>query len=203
MKNSKTYLGGAEVKHKIQIDVGETFNDFLLAHEDGTTQIYKVLSAPDDPSIGLIKGREEMARDRNSPLQKFIKEVDIIVHGTTVMTNAVFNYPGGAKTGLVTIRRARDALEVRRASARSSTTIVSRMPTPSFRDILATLWRSGSTAKGMNCPDGKLIIQSRKRSSKESPMERSFMRLQSSSSIDRAPFLEFLELFFPIEVQFF
>lgn len=101
------------MKYKIGIDVGGTFTDFLLAREDGTTQIYKVLSTPEDPSIGLMNGLEEMAKDRNISLQEFIKNVDTIVHGTTVTTNAVLTYRG-AKTGLLTTKGLRDTLEMRR-----------------------------------------------------------------------------------------
>jgi len=101
------------MRHKIGIDVGGTFTDFLLAHEDGTAQIYKVLSTPDDPSVGLMNGLEQMARDRDIPLEKFIKEVETIVHGTTVTTNAVLTYRG-AKTGLLTTNGVRDTLEMRR-----------------------------------------------------------------------------------------
>ncbi len=98
---------------KIGIDVGGTFTDFLLAADDGTSDIYKVLSTPDDPSIGLMNGLKEMAEKRNKPLIEFIKDVDTIVHGTTVTTNAVLTYKG-AKTGLLTTKGLRDALEMRR-----------------------------------------------------------------------------------------
>jgi N-methylhydantoinase A len=101
------------MKYKIGIDVGGTFTDFLLAHEDGTSEIYKVLSTPDDPSVGLMNGLREMAKDRGISLDEFIKEVETIVHGTTVTTNAVLTYRG-AKTGLLTTKGVRDALEMRR-----------------------------------------------------------------------------------------
>lgn len=101
------------MRYKIGIDVGGTFTDFLLAHEDGRTQIYKVLSTPDDPSIGLMNGLQEMAKDRNISLEEFIRDVETIVHGTTVTTNAVLTYRG-AKTGLLTTKGVRDALEMRR-----------------------------------------------------------------------------------------
>jgi N-methylhydantoinase A len=101
------------VRYNMGIDVGGTFTDFLLTHEDGTAQIYKVLSTPDDPSIGLMNGLKEMARDRNITVQEFIQDVDTIVHGTTVTTNAVLTYRG-AKTGLLTTKGHRDALEMRR-----------------------------------------------------------------------------------------
>jgi N-methylhydantoinase A len=101
------------VKYKIGIDVGGTFTDFLLTSDDGRSEIYKVLSTPDDPSIGLMEGLAEMAKARNISLKEFIKYVQTVVHGTTVTTNAVLTRRG-AKTGLLTTKGLRDALEMRR-----------------------------------------------------------------------------------------
>ncbi|MFH1423045.1 MAG: hydantoinase/oxoprolinase family protein, partial [Planctomycetota bacterium] len=98
---------------RIGIDVGGTFTDFLLTLDDGTAEIYKVLTTPDDPSIGTMNGIGEMARDRNLSVKEFLKNVEAIVHGTTVTTNAVLTY-GGAKTALLTTKGVRDALEMRR-----------------------------------------------------------------------------------------
>ena len=99
--------------YKIGIDVGGTFTDFLLTSEDGSSEIYKVLSTPEDPSIGLMNGLSEMAKAKNTSLREFIKDVTTIVHGTTVTTNAVLTRRG-AKTGLLTTKGLRDALEMRR-----------------------------------------------------------------------------------------
>lgn len=98
---------------KIGIDVGGTFTDFLLISDNGQSEIYKVLSTPNDPSIGVMNGLKEMAKSKSLPLKEFIKKVQIIVHGTTVTTNAVLTYKG-AKTGLITTKGFRDALEMRR-----------------------------------------------------------------------------------------
>jgi N-methylhydantoinase A len=100
-------------KYKIGIDVGGTFTDFLLTSQDGASEIYKVLSTPEDPSMGLLNGLSEMAEAHDVPLRKFIKKVTTIVHGTTVTTNAVLTRRG-AKTGLLTTKGLRDALEMRR-----------------------------------------------------------------------------------------
>lgn len=97
---------------KIGIDVGGTFTDFLLIDHD-KSEIYKVPTTPTDPSIGLMNGLQEMAQTRNVSLEEFIKQVETIVHGTTVTTNAVLTYTG-AKTGLLTTKGLRDALEMRR-----------------------------------------------------------------------------------------
>ncbi|MDH4258091.1 MAG: hydantoinase/oxoprolinase family protein, partial [Candidatus Aminicenantes bacterium] len=99
--------------YRIGIDVGGTFTDFLLTSEEGSSEIYKVLSTPDDPSIGLMNGLSEMAKARTTSLGEFIKNVQTIVHGTTVTTNAVLTRKG-AKTGLLTTKGLRDALEMRR-----------------------------------------------------------------------------------------
>jgi N-methylhydantoinase A len=101
------------MEYKIGIDVGGTFTDFLLTSKDRSSEIYKVLSTPDDPSIGLMNGLEEMAKVRNISLREFIKDVETIVHGTTVTTNAVLTRRG-ARTGLLTTKGLRDALEMRR-----------------------------------------------------------------------------------------
>ncbi len=99
--------------YKIGIDVGGTFTDFLLTRDDGSSAIYKVLSTPKDPSIATVQGIEEMARDRGLTAEQFLSEVTTIVHGTTVTTNATLTY-SGARTGLLTTRGLRDALEMRR-----------------------------------------------------------------------------------------
>ena len=101
------------MKYKIGIDVGGTFTDFLLAFDDESSRIYKVLSTPQDPSLATIVGLNEMAADLDLSLQAFLQNVSVIVHGTTVTTNAVLTY-SGAKTGLLTTRGLRDSLEMRR-----------------------------------------------------------------------------------------
>ena len=98
---------------KIGIDVGGTFTDFLLAFDDGSSKIYKVLSTPQDPSIGTLNGLKEMASDQQLSLEEFLGHVSVIVHGTTVTTNAVLTYTG-AKTALLTTKGLRDTLEMRR-----------------------------------------------------------------------------------------
>ena len=99
--------------YKIGIDVGGTFTDFLLAFEDGSSKIYKVLSTPRDPSIATLSGLKEMASDLGLNLQEFLTDVDVIVHGTTVTTNAVLTH-SGAKTALLTTDGLRDTVEMRR-----------------------------------------------------------------------------------------
>jgi len=98
---------------KIGIDVGGTFTDFLLTSAEGSSKVYKVLSTPGDPSLATMTGLEEMASDHMMSPEAFMHAVEVIVHGTTVTTNAVLTY-GGAKTALLTTKGFRDTLEMRR-----------------------------------------------------------------------------------------
>lgn len=99
--------------YKIGIDVGGTFTDFMLSLDEGVAETYKTLTTPEDPSIGLFNGLQEMADAHKMPLKGFLKRVGTIVHGTTVTTNAVLT-GSGARTGLLTTKGLRDALEMRR-----------------------------------------------------------------------------------------
>jgi len=101
------------MNYKLGIDVGGTFTDFIAVTETGETTIYKILSTPEDPSIGVLKGIPELAKINNLNLDEFVKSVDTIVHGTTVSTNALLTLKG-AKTALITTKGFRDALEMRR-----------------------------------------------------------------------------------------
>jgi hypothetical protein len=62
------------MSYKIGIDVGGTFTDFLLTRGDGSSEIYKVLSTPRNPSIATVKGLEEMAAERKLSLEQFLKQ---------------------------------------------------------------------------------------------------------------------------------
>ena len=98
---------------KIGIDVGGTFTDFLLMGPRGKTTVHKELSTAFDPSLAVMSGLGALAQAQSLPLDRFVREIEIIVHGTTVTTNAVLTGKA-ARTGLITTRGFRDALQMRR-----------------------------------------------------------------------------------------
>ncbi|MGQ0653779.1 MAG: hydantoinase/oxoprolinase family protein [Betaproteobacteria bacterium] len=98
---------------KIGVDVGGTFTDFLLMGARGRTWAHKELSTPAEPSIAVLRGLAALAASQNTELQDFLREVSLIVHGTTVTTNAVLTGKT-ARTALLTTRGFRDALQMRR-----------------------------------------------------------------------------------------
>ena len=106
-------MSESPARYQIGIDVGGTFTDFLLSDGSGAGRIFKVLSTPDDPSVAVMAGLEEMATAEGRQLDAFLAGVQRIVHGTTVTTNAVLT-GATAKTGLLTTHGFRDALQMRR-----------------------------------------------------------------------------------------
>ncbi len=99
------------MSYRIGIDVGGTFTDFLLIGE-GRRLVHKTSSTPDDPSRGLVVGLEEIAAQLGLDLATFVAELELIVHGTTVTTNAVLTHRG-ARTGLLVTEGFRDVLALR------------------------------------------------------------------------------------------
>lgn len=94
--------------YKMGIDVGGTFTDgIILDEEKGKIFIAKVPSTPLDPSEGFLQAIDRLIeRYKINP-----KEIDFIVHGTTIATNAVIEGKT-AKTALITTKGFRDILEI-------------------------------------------------------------------------------------------
>ena len=99
------------MRYRIGIDVGGTFTDFLLIG-DGVRLAHKTSSTPDDPSRGVVAGLVELAARLDLALEDLVARIDLIVHGTTVTTNAVLAH-SGARTGLLVTEGFRDTLALR------------------------------------------------------------------------------------------
>ncbi len=98
---------------RIGVDVGGTFTDFLVTDDDGNAEIYKTSTTPGDPTIGLFCGLEKAAVHHGLSLDDFLSQVQTIVHGTTITTNATLT-GDGAVTGFITTKGFRDVLNMRR-----------------------------------------------------------------------------------------
>ena len=99
--------------YRIGVDIGGTFTDLLVADEQGQARVYKAPTTPDDPTVGFFAGLERAAGDLGLELGALLGQVDTIVHGTTITTNAVLT-GNGATTGFVTTKGFRDVLNMRR-----------------------------------------------------------------------------------------
>ncbi len=90
----------------VGIDVGGTFTDLFYSRDGvGVDRVLKVPSTPDDPARGLI--------DALDAADIAPSGLDLIVHGTTIATNAVIERKG-ARCALITTRGFRDVLELGR-----------------------------------------------------------------------------------------
>src|SRR6266852_8669456 len=85
------------------VDTGGTFTDLVLLQE-GKIRVHKILSTPDDPSRAILQGLANLGVAQN---------LDALVHGATVATNAVLEHKG-VRTGLITTAGFRDVLEIGR-----------------------------------------------------------------------------------------
>ncbi|MER3426667.1 MAG: 5-oxoprolinase [Pyrinomonas sp.] len=97
--------------YRLGIDVGGTFTDLLLFDEEtGRMVLAKVPSTPADQSIGVLNGIQKVAALAGiDPV-----EIDLVLHGTTVATNAVLEEKG-ALVGLITTRGFEQILHVARS----------------------------------------------------------------------------------------
>ena len=98
---------------RIGVDVGGTFTDFLVVDEAGNAGIFKTSTTPEDPSVGFFRGLEKAALQHGVSLDTFLQQVETIVHGTTITTNATLT-GDGANTGFITTKGFRDVLNMRR-----------------------------------------------------------------------------------------
>ena len=96
----------------IGIDVGGTFTDLVAIDASGHTVFAKSLSTPQDQSIGVVAGLDELARRLNLSRADMLAQTQRLVHGTTVATNALLERKG-AKVALLTTEGHRDVLEMR------------------------------------------------------------------------------------------
>jgi N-methylhydantoinase A len=96
----------------IGIDVGGTFTDLVAIEADGRTVFAKALSTPQDQSIGVMAGLDELARRLDLSCAQMLAQTQRLVHGTTVATNALLERKG-ARVALLTTAGHRDVLEMR------------------------------------------------------------------------------------------
>ena len=95
--------------YRLGVDIGGTFTDFVLVDtRSAALRIHKCLTTPDDPSRAVIEGAVALL-ERESVDIADLREV---VHGTTLVTNAVIERKG-ARTGMLITEGFRDIPDMR------------------------------------------------------------------------------------------
>ena len=85
------------------VDIGGTFTDFVLVDDAGRIRLHKRLTSPDDPARSVGEGVRELG----------LPESALVVHGSTIATNALLERRG-ARTALITTAGCADVLEIGR-----------------------------------------------------------------------------------------
>jgi N-methylhydantoinase A len=93
--------------YRVGIDIGGTFTDMLLVGADGAAVIGKTLTTAGDPSLAVENALKPVLPVKSS------KESGTLIHGTTLVTNALIERKG-APTALLTTAGFRDAVEIGR-----------------------------------------------------------------------------------------
>ncbi|MBA2534519.1 MAG: hydantoinase/oxoprolinase family protein [Rubrobacter sp.] len=94
--------------HRVGVDIGGTFTDLVLIDDEtGKRALGKVLTTPEDPSEAVENGLVGLLSQEGIEAD----QLGTIVHGTTLVTNALIERRG-AKTALLTTEGFRDAVAI-------------------------------------------------------------------------------------------
>ncbi len=108
--------------YRIGVDIGGTFTDVVCFNEvTGEIRLAKVLTSPEDPSIGFFRGLNRLGID--------LVDVSYLAHGTTLAINCVLTR-AGAKVGLITTKGFRDVLEIMRTHRKTLFDLYEEKPSP-------------------------------------------------------------------------
>ena len=113
----------AGATYRVGVDIGGTFTDLVLLAGGRVAAVGKALTTPGDPSLAVIEGVKRLLSELDPAL------VDEVVHGTTLVANALIERKG-AVTGLLTTRGIRDALAIRREHRYDLYDLFLEMPAP-------------------------------------------------------------------------
>ena len=93
---------------RLGFDIGGTFTDFVLVDvASGQVHINKCLTTPRDPALGVMDGLRSLLAHAGSAAE----DLQIAIHATTLITNALIERKG-AKTALLVTEGFRDVLEM-------------------------------------------------------------------------------------------
>jgi N-methylhydantoinase A len=146
-------------QYRLGCDIGGTFTDFVLVNDDtGEFQINKCLTTPGDPSDAVEQGILELLEREPG----FMPKIDEIIHGTTLVINAIIERKG-ARTGLITTKGFRDVLELGREIRYDAYDIFAEYPLPlvprSLRfEVTERITSDGRVIQGLEEKDVQKVI---------------------------------------------
>ena len=131
---------------RLAVDIGGTFTDLALETPSGPHS-HKLLTTPDAPERAVMQGVDEiLSASGFAP-----KDIGLVIHGTTLATNAIIERKG-AKTALVTTQGFRDAVEIAYEHRFDQYDLYMERPEP-----LAPRWRRLEVPERM-ASDGSVLL---------------------------------------------
>ena len=146
--------------YRLGCDIGGTFTDFVLLNDrTGELTINKCLTTPSDPSDAVEYGIRQL--DKMVP--GFVKSLDEVIHGTTLVINSIIERKG-ARTGLITTRGFRDVLELGREIRYAPYDVFAEFPKPliprSLRfEVDERLRSDGTVLKPLNPDEVRRVVR--------------------------------------------
>jgi N-methylhydantoinase A/oxoprolinase/acetone carboxylase beta subunit len=145
---------------RLGCDIGGTFTDFVLLDDrTGEIKTGKCLTTPQDPSDAV----EEGMRMLETAIPDFVGKLDELIHGTTLVINAIIERKG-AKTGLITTKGFRDVLEIGREIRYAPYDIFAEFPRPliprSFRlEVDERVRSDGTILKPLDEEEAREVVR--------------------------------------------
>jgi N-methylhydantoinase A len=113
-------------QNRIGVDIGGTFTDLVVFDDaTGSFAVNKTLTTPRDPSLAvetLVRATLERERIAADAVQQ-------LIHGTTLVTNAIIERTG-ARTALLATQGFRDSIEIGRENRYELYDLMLEMPQP-------------------------------------------------------------------------
>jgi len=133
--------------YRLGVDIGGTFTDIVMV-DDNSGKLFdeKVLTTPDDPSLGVIQGVKKILETNNVEAS----ELKHIIHGTTLVANAIIERRG-SNVALITTEGFRDIQEIGTESRYDTYDLFMKMPVP----LVSRQWRFEISER--IGPDGQVI----------------------------------------------
>src|SRR5262249_5736927 len=96
--------------YRVGVDIGGTFTDLVVFNDaTGSFAIGKILTTPHDPSQAI----ETLLRETLEREGIATEDVQQLIHGTTLVTNAIIERTG-SRTALLATQGFRDSIEIGR-----------------------------------------------------------------------------------------
>lgn len=156
--------------YKVCVDIGGTFTDCVVSDEYGNLRQFKAPSTPKNFEQGVMDSLREAAEGYGLTPEQFIGQIELLVHGCTVATNAVVTR-NLAKTAMITTKGFRDIIEMRRAN-KIETKSMYEAQIPPYDPIVPRYLRfvmeeetryDGTVTKPINRGELKVIIEKLKK----------------------------------------